>query len=235
MKKKLLFLLLVLCIGLGLSLLLYAPLLKLWNTHQQQAAISHYTQLVDAMSEEAYEQLWSQAAGYNSGLKAGSAGMEEWSTRLYSAASLAEYQSLLDVDGGGMMGYIEIPKLNCTLPIYHGSGADILAKGVGHIEYSSLPVGGAGTHTALIAHRAETGANYFKDLDKLTEGDTFTLYILNQALTYQVDQLLTVLPEEIDALEITEGEDYCTLITCTPYGSNACRLLVRGHRAEGGA
>ena len=137
---------------------------------------------------------------------------------------------LLNVDGNGVMGYIEIPSIRVSLPIYHGTSDVVLQAGIGHTEWSSLPVGGEGSHCVLPGHRGLPSAKLFTNLDKLVEGDTFTLHVLNEVLTYEVDQILVVEPQETEALQIVPGKDYCTLVTCTPYGINSHRLLVRGHR-----
>ena len=144
----------------------------------------------------------------------------------------AAYESLLDVSGLGVMGYIEIPEIDCSLPIYHGTEESVLQVAVGHLEWSNLPVGGEGTHCVLSGHRGLPSAKLFTNLDKLAVGDTFLLRVLDEVLTYEVDQILIVEPEQVDALGIVPGEDYCTLVTCTPYGINTHRLLVRGHRVE---
>lgn len=144
----------------------------------------------------------------------------------------AEYESLLNVSGNGIIGYIEIPMIQCSLPIYHGTEESVLQIAVGHIEGSSLPTGGAGTHCVLSGHRGLPSAKLFTDLDQLAEGDTFILRILDETLTYEVDQIRTVEPYELDDLGIEEGKDYCTLVTCTPYGINTHRLLVRGRRVD---
>ena len=141
-----------------------------------------------------------------------------------------EYESLLDVTGTGVMGYVEIPKLKTSLPIYHGTDAAVLQIAIGHLAGSSLPVGGEGTHCVLTGHRGLPSAKLFRNLDEMVEGDTFSLHVLDQTLTYEVDQIRVVEPQELDDLEIEEGQDYCTLVTCTPYGVNSHRLLVRGHR-----
>ena len=143
-----------------------------------------------------------------------------------------KYESLLNVSGYGIIGYIEIPSINCSLPIYHGTDEAILQIAVGHIEGTSLPVGGSGTHCVLSGHRGLPSARLFTDLDKMVIGDTFLMRVLDETLTYEVDQIRIVLPYEMDDLEIEEGKDYCTLVTCTPYGINSHRLLVRGHRIE---
>lgn len=145
---------------------------------------------------------------------------------------MEEYESLLNVSGNGIIGYIDIPSINCSLPIYHGTSEPVLQITVGHIEGTSLPTGGAGTYAALSGHRGLPSARLFTDLDRLVKGDTFILSILDETLTYEVDQILIVEPHELDALQIDEEMDYCTLVTCTPYGINSHRMLVRGHRVE---
>lgn len=144
----------------------------------------------------------------------------------------AVYENTLNVTADGMMGYVEIPTINCVLPIYHGTDDVVLDSAIGHIEGSSLPVGGESTHCVISGHRGLPSAKLFTNLDKLTEGDTFMLRILDEVLTYEVDQIHIVLPDEVDDLAIIEGKDLCTLVTCTPYGVNSHRLLVRGHRIE---
>lgn len=143
-----------------------------------------------------------------------------------------EYEALLNVADNGVIGYIEIPTIDCALPIYHGTEDVVLQIAIGHLEWSSLPVGGENTHTVLSGHRGLPNAELFTDLDKLVEGDIFMLSVLDEVLTYEVDQILIVEPDELDALKIEEGQDYCTLMTCTPYGINSHRLLVRGHRID---
>lgn len=144
----------------------------------------------------------------------------------------AEYESMLNVDSNGIMGYVEIPKINCSLPIYHGTTASVLQTAIGHLEWTSLPVGGESTHCVLSGHRGLPSAKLFTNLDKLNEGDIFMLRVMDEVLTYEVDQILIVEPQQVEALRIVEGQDYCTLVTCTPYGINTHRLLVRGHRIE---
>lgn len=143
-----------------------------------------------------------------------------------------EYYSVLDVAGNGIIGYVDIPKIDVELPVYHGTSDQILNMAVGHLEGSSLPIGGESRHAVLSAHRGLPSAKLFTDLDKMEVGDTFTITVLNQVLTYEVDQILIVEPAQLESLNIVDGEDYCTLLTCTPYGINTHRLLVRGHRIE---
>lgn len=190
----------------------------------QSRAIAEYSEEVERLDEELYQKFWEDAKAYNLTLigKANRFTMSE--------EEREEYEGLLDISGSGIIGYVEIPAIDCKLPIYHGSDEAVLQIAVGHIEGSSLPVGGAGTHCVLSGHRGLPSAKLFSNLDKLEIGDTFMLKVLDETLTYEVDQILVVEPDETEALAIEEGEDYCTLITCTPYGINTHRLLVRGHR-----
>ena len=226
MKKHLSTVILILVFLVGLSLLLYPTVSDYWNSLHQSRAISGYTEQVASLDNDIYDALWAEARAYNEALPG-----KEDRFRL-TEAELEEYEGLLSVSGTNVIGYIEIPKINCSLPIYHGTDDAVLERGVGHIEGSSLPVGGAGTHCVLSGHRGLPRAKLFTDLDQLAEGDTFVLRILDEALTYEVDQILIVEPQELDALKIDPDQDYCTLITCTPYGINSHRLLVRGRRVE---
>ncbi len=210
----------------GLSLLLYPSISDYWNELHQSKAIAQYAQEVADIDNELYDQLWAEARAYNQSLPA------REDRYAMTAREREEYEGLLSVSGGVVMGYIEIPTIGCSLPIYHGTDEAVLQVAVGHIEGTSLPTGGAGTHCALSGHRGLPSARLFTDLDKLTEGDDFLLRILDETLTYEVDQILIVEPQELDALEIDPNQDYCTLVTCTPYGVNSHRLLVRGHRVE---
>ena len=228
MKKKGNFInvLLVLILHAGLSLLLYPSVSNYWNSLHQTRAIATYAEEVANLDNDAYDQLWQDAASYNQSL------LTRSNTYLLSDEQKAEYERLLDVSGLGVMGYIEIPEIDVSLPIYHGTEESVLQIAVGHLEWSSLPVGGESTHCVLSGHRGLPSAKLFTNLDKLREGDTFLLRVLDEVLTYEVDQILIVEPRETAALHIVEGEDYCTLVTCTPYGVNTHRLLVRGHRIE---
>lgn len=217
---------LVLMFFAGLSLLLYPTVSNYWNSLHQSRAIAAYVEQVAQIDNETFDQLREQARAYNRTL-VGKAYRYDMTRQ-----EREEYLGLLNVSGNGIIGYIEIPDIHCELPIYHGTDADALQIGVGHIEGSSLPVGGESTHCAISGHRGLPSAKLFSDLDKLTVGDRFILRVLDDTLTYEVDQIHTVLPGEMDELEIVEGEDYCTLVTCTPYGVNTHRLLVRGHRVE---
>ena len=217
---------LVLMLFAGLSLLLYPTVSNYWNSLHQSRAIAAYVEQVAQTDNETFDQLRGQARAYNRTL-VGKAYRYDMTRQ-----EQEEYESLLNVSENGIIGYIEIPDIHCELPIYHGTDADALQVGVGHIEGFSLPVGGESTHCAISGHRGLPSAKLFSDLDKLTVGDRFILRVLDETLTYEVDQIHTVLPGEMDELEIVEGEDYCTLVTCTPYGVNTHRLLVRGHRVE---
>lgn len=217
---------LILMLFAGLSLLLYPTVSNYWNSLHQSRAIAAYVEQVAQTDNETFDQLRGQARAYNRTL-VGKAYRYDMTRQ-----EQEEYESLLNVSENGIIGYIEIPDIHCELPIYHGTDADALQVGVGHIEGSSLPVGGESTHCAISGHRGLPSAKLFSDLDKLTVGDRFILRVLDDTLTYEVDQIHTVLPGEMDELEIVEGEDYCTLVTCTPYGVNTHRLLIRGHRVE---
>ena len=217
---------LVLLFVIGLSLLLYPALSDYWNSLHQSKAISDYADNVADLSKENYDELWTASKNYNASL------VPRFNAFLLSDEQKEQYDSLLNVSGLGIMGYIEIPEINCSLPIYHGTDESVLQIAVGHISWSSLPTGGESTHCVLSGHRGLPSAKLFTNLDKLTEGSLFMLRVLDEVLTYEIDQILTVLPDEVDALQIVEGEDLCTLVTCTPYGINSHRLLVRGHRIE---
>ncbi len=218
--------LLVLVAIVGLSLLLYPSLSNYWNSIYSTHSISVYSERVTALTEKEYTDIWEAAWSYNNGIRYGS------QEHILKDSDRLSYEKLLNISGDGVMGYMEIPSIKVTLPISHGTSDEILEKGVGHVDWSSLPVGGKSTHCVLSSHRGLPSAKLFTDLDKLELGDTFMLCILDEVLTYKVDQILIVKPEETEALSITEGEDYCTLVTCTPYGINTHRLLVRGHRID---
>ena len=217
---------LVIIFVLGLSLLLYPTVSDYWNSFHQSRAIVSYSENVANMDIENYRMQIQSAKDYNKKL---SKKKYQWAM---SDDELKEYNSILNVTSTGIMGYIEIPNLNTTLPIYHGSNDAVLEVAIGHIEGSSLPVGGKNTHCVVSGHRGLPSAKLFSDLDKLKENDIFMLHVLDETLTYEVDQIRIVLPEVVEDLQIVEGEDYCTLVTCTPYGINSHRLLVRGHRVD---
>ncbi|MGN0993934.1 MAG: class C sortase [Butyricicoccus sp.] len=226
MRKHLSTIILILVFLTGLSLLLYPTVSDYWNSLHQSRAIAAYAEQVAGLDDNTYELLWADAQAYNATLPG------KVNRFVLTDEERARYESLLNVSGNGILGYIEIPSIKCSLPIYHGTDEGVLQIAVGHIEGSSLPVGGEGTHCVLSGHRGLPSAKLFTDLDQLDRGDTFLMRILDETLTYEVDQILIVEPHEIDALEIEPGQDYCTLITCTPYGINTHRLLVRGHRVE---
>ena len=226
MRKHASTMILILILVVGLSLMLYPSLSNWWNEAHQSRAIAAYSQEVSKLDENRYDELWQQAWEYNRSL----VGREN--AYLLDDSQKAEYERLLDVSGMGIMGYIEIPSLKVSLPIYHGTEESVLQVAVGHLEWTSLPVGGESTHCVLSGHRGLPSAKLFTDLDRLVVGDRFRLGVLDQVLTYEVDQILIVEPQETEALLIEEGKDLCTLVTCTPYGINTHRLLVRGHRVE---
>lgn len=218
--------LLILVLLAGLSLLLYPSLSDYWNSFHQTRAIATYAEKVANLNQDQYDEIWAAAESYNASLT------DRVNAYLLSDAQKEEYQQLLNVSGLGVMGYIEIPSIDCSLPIYHGTEESVLQIAVGHLEWSSLPVGGESTHCVLSGHRGLPSAKLFTNLDKLQTGDIFMLRVLDNVLTYEVDQILIVEPQETEALRIEEGKDYCTLVTCTPYGINTHRLLVRGHRID---
>ena len=217
---------LIVVLIVGLSLLLYPSVSDYWNSFHSSKAISNYADTVANMNEDQYEEMWSAAQAYNQALVGRSTSFA------LSDEQKEEYKKLLDVSGTGIMGCIEIPELGVTLPIYHGTEESVLQVAAGHVEWSSLPVGGAGSHCVISGHRGLPSAKLFTDLDKLQEGDTFMLRGLDEVLTYEVDKISIVEPSQVSDLQIVEGKDLCTLVTCTPYGINTHRLLVRGHRIE---
>lgn len=228
-KGSLSTIILILVFLVGLSLLLYPTVSDYWNSLHQSHAIAEYAENVANLDNDIYDELWSAARAYNEAL------LSKEDRYSLTDEEMEEYESLLNVSGNGIIGYIEIPSINCSLPIYHGTDEAVLQIAVGHIEGTSLPVGGESTHSVLSGHRGLPSAKLFTNLDQLTIGDTFVLRVLDETLTYEVDQILIVEPYELGALAIEEGEDYCTLVTCTPYGINTHRLLVRGHRVENAA
>lgn len=225
-NKKSSYLPLLLIFFAGLALLLYPTVSDYYNSFHQTRAITGYSEVVSQLDDTRYDELWGAAWDYNRAL------CDRETSFALSDAQKAEYDALLDVSGLGIMGYIEIPEINCSLPIYHGTEESVLQIAVGHLEWSSLPVGGEGSHCVLSGHRGLPSAKLFTNLDKLVVGDVFMLRVLDEVLTYEVDQILIVEPQETDSLTIVPGEDLCTLVTCTPYGINTHRLLVRGHRIE---
>jgi len=226
MKKWMTNVLLVLVLLAGLSLMLYPTVADLWNSMHQSRAIATYTESVKTMDNSLYEQALVEARAYNESL------LNDRLRYYPDVAAMMRYEAVLDVTGSGVMGYIEIPKIKVMLPVYHGTSDGVLQVAVGHIAGSSLPVGGESTHCILSGHRGLPSATLFTNLDQMKLGDTFMLHVLGETLTYEVDEILVVEPEEVTALQIVEGADLCTLVTCTPYGVNSHRLLVRGRRIE---
>lgn len=211
---------------IGLCVLLYPTISDFWNEKRQSQAIMNYDDLLVDLTPEDFSEHFRKAEEYNRKLK-----LISFPFLGYSELD-DEYYSTLDVNGNGMMGYITIEKIKVQLPIYHGTSDKVLNSAVGHLEGSSLPIGGKSTHSVLSAHRGLPSAKLFTNLDKIVVGDIFTITILDRTFTYQVDQVLIVLPDKIEELYVKEGEDYCTLVTCTPYGINTHRMLVRGTRIE---
>lgn len=210
----------------GLGVMLYPTVSDYWNSYHQTRAIANYDAVVAELDETDYEALFQAAEEYNEKLRGLGAPFSEHE-------ELSElYYSVLDVAGNGIIGYINIPKINVNLPIYHGTSDSVLNVAAGHLEGSSLPIGGEARHSVLSAHRGLPSAKLFTDLDELEVADIFTITVLNQVLTYEVDQILIVEPTQMEALNVAAGQDYCTLLTCTPYGINSHRMLVRGHRVE---
>ena len=219
--------LLILILLIGLSLMLYPSFADWWNSFHSSRAIASYEEQVANIDDAQYEELWDAARDYNQSL------LHRPNDFLLSDEQQEIYKSLLDIGGNGIMGYIEIPMIDVMLPIYHGTKESVLQIAVGHLDWTSLPVGGAGSHCVVSGHRGLPSARLFTDLDKLKVGDVFMLHVLNEILTYEIDQILIVEPQDTDPLLIEPGKDLCTLITCTPYGINSHRMLVRGHRIEG--
>lgn len=227
MKKKHISTIIIALIFLaGLGFLLYPTVSNLWNRAHQSHAIATYTKQVEKLDDSQNKEMLKAARKYNKSLLKKS---DHWKL---SKKDKKKYESLLDVSGTGIMGYIEVPKIDCSLPIYHGTDEGALQIAIGHLEGSSLPVGGKSTHCVLSGHRGLPSARLFTDLDQMEEGDVFVLNVLGRKLAYEVDQIKVVLPDEMSDLEIVQGKDLCTLVTCTPYGINTHRLLVRGHRTK---
>ena len=210
---------------IGVSLMLYPVVSDYWNSFHQSRAIASYVETVSHLDQQAYDALLEEAQAYNQEL------LNHEARFTLSDEEEAEYLSLLGSTGGAV-GYIEIPVIKLSLPIYLGTSDAVLQAGVGTMEGTSLPVGGESTHAVLTGHRGLPSATLFTHLDKMVEGDLFTIHLLNSTCTYEVDQILIVEPQDLDALHIQPGQDLCTLITCTPYGINSHRMLVRGHRVE---
>ena len=226
MKKRIIATILIILLFLaGLGIVLYPYVSEYVNAKHASRVVVNYDDAVKEITPEDFSQYFEVAEEYNERLRQ--------NPNPFSEDSRTEgYETALNVDGSGMMGYLEIPKISVKLPFYHGTSGAVLNEAVGHLEGSSLPVGGEDTHVVLSAHRGLPSAKLFTDLPELGEGDIFILTVLDRKMTYQVDQILTVLPTELESLEVEDGQDYVTLMTCTPYGINTHRLLVRGHRIE---
>lgn len=229
MKQRLTTTALVFTFFIGLSLLLYPTLSDYYNSLHQTRAIADYTQQVSQMDEGSYDAIWEAAVAYNRNLN------QQADSLALPDEKKAEYEQQLNIGSDGLMGYLEILSIDVKLPVYHGTEENVLQTALGHIEGTSLPVGGPGTHCVISGHRGLPSAKLLTDLDKVVVGDTFLLQILEETLTYEVDQILIVEPDQIEALRVEPEKDYCTLVTCTPYGINSHRLLVRGHRIENAA
>ena len=223
-KKHFVTLIIVLVFIVGLGLLLYPSIANYWNSFHQTRAIMGYAETVSKMDPKDYDKILKSAKAYNKRL--GQTGII-WNL---SDDQKKEYNKQLNVDKSGIMGYISIPKIHVKLPIYHGTKDTVLQVAIGHLEGTSLPVGGKSSHCVVSGQRGLPSAKLFSDIDKIKEGDTWTMTILNETLTYEADQIRIVEPNDLSNLQIKKGKDYCTLVTCTPYGVNTHRLLVRGHR-----
>ncbi|MGX8716047.1 MAG: class C sortase [Lachnospiraceae bacterium] len=214
----------VLLLLAGVGMILYPLISSRWNALHESMAIHSYQKIEESRDGADLDLLLENAERYNRRL-AGDEGRWEFSEERHRS-----YMEQLNPDGGGLMGYIRIPVISASLPIYHGTDDQVLAKGIGHLEGSSLPVGGKGTHSVLSGHRGLPTARLFTDLDKVKEGDVFMIHVLNRELVYKIDRISVVVPEDTSLLSISEDDDYCTLMTCTPYGVNSHRLLLRGSR-----
>jgi len=210
---------------IGLSVLLYPSLSSYWNSKTQSEAIVDYESMLAQFKPEDHTALFEQADAFNRRLW-------ELEEPLRDHARLTDYGDILNISGTGMMGYITVPKINQELPVYHGTSEGVLSVAVGHLEWTSLPVGGPGTHCVVSAHRGLPTAVLFTHLDRMELGDTFSFTILDRTITYEVDQIRIVEPNDTSLIRLEEGKDYCTLLTCTPYGINTQRLLVRGHQID---
>lgn len=225
MKKHSGTILLVLIFFVGLAVMLYPTISDYINQRNQTRVVNSYAQQVDGLSDADYTAYFDAADVFNQKIAADP-------DALYHADRFSTYSTTLDVTGTGIMGYITIPRIGVELPIYHGTSDAVLQVAAGHLEGTSLPVGGESTHAVISAHRGLPSAKLFTNLDELEAGDTFTITVLDRVLTYEVDRISIVLPTETDLLQPVEGQDYVTLMTCTPYGINTHRLLVRGHRVN---
>ncbi len=225
MKKNKTTIIMVLFFFIGLGVLLYPSISDFYNQKVQSKAIVDYESILNSISKEDYTSYFEKANNYNKKLLA-------MKRPLLTYKNIKDYDQILNLNGNGMIGYLTIDKIKVELPIYHGTSNEVLSKAVGHLEGTSLPVGGSGTHSVLSAHRGLPSFKLFTDLDKLEIGDTFVINVLDQTLTYQIDKITIVKPNQVNDLKIEKDKDYVTLLTCTPYGINTHRLLVRGVRIE---
>lgn len=225
MKKNKTTIIMVLFFFIGLGVLLYPSISDFYNQKVQSKAIVDYESILNNISKEDYTSYFEKANNYNKKLLA-------MKRPLLTYKNIKDYNQILNLNGNGMIGYLTIDKIKVELPIYHGTSNEVLSKAVGHLEGTSLPVGGSGTHSVLSAHRGLPSFKLFTDLDKLELGDTFVINVLDQTLTYQIDKITIVKPNQVNDLKIEKDKDYVTLLTCTPYGINTHRLLVRGVRIE---
>lgn len=226
MRKRLTNVLLILMLLVGISLLLYPSVSDYWNSKHQTQVITTYMDSISSMDKNRYASFWDEAKAYNRDIL-----LRENPYRV-SEEQKAQYDMLLNPSNNGIMGYIEIPIIKGRMPLYHGTEESVLQVGIGHLDWTSLPTGGESTHCVVSGHRGLPSAKLFTDLDQIVVGDIFYLHILDETLCYQVDQILVVEPDDTKALLVEEGKDYCTLVTCTPYGVNSHRMLVRGERVE---
>lgn len=208
---------------LGLSVMLYPTFANWWNQRHQTKAIAQYKEAVANMDDSETQKLLDEANDYN-------AKLAKLHAPFTNFGSIPGYEDILNISGTGIMGYVSIPNINVELPIYHGTSDGVLQIASGHIQGSSLPVGGADTHAVISGHRGLPSAKLFTDLDQLVVGDTFTINVLNEVMMYEVEEILVILPDNVEELSIIPGKDYVTLMTCTPYGVNSHRLLIRAHR-----
>ena len=225
MRKHLTTVLIIVMFIVGLSVLLYPAISNYINQKNASKVISEYNDKLENTSSDRIESMFAQAQDYNKRLG-------ETSSAFYNPELVNGYDTTLDITGTGIMGYIDIDRIGVELPIYHTVDDSVLSAGAGHLEGTSLPIGGASTHCVLSGHRGLPSAKLFTDLDELEVGDEFTITVLDQKLTYRIDRIKTVKPSETEDLQIESGKDYCTLMTCTPYGINSHRLLLRGVRVE---
>lgn len=236
MKKRLPSILVGLLFLVGLGIMIYPTVSNQWNTYRQNKLISNYEKIVDDMSDEDFSQEWQNAQAFNETISGNNVFADVFGEKSKDSEN-SEYNRVLNMNNDGIMGYISIPEINIKLAIYHGTSDDVLQMGVGHINGSKLPIGGESTHCVLAAHRGLPSAELFTDIDQLQTGDKFYLHILDKVLAYEVDQILSMVDKDDhqtlqNALSIIEGQDYVSLFTCTPYGVNSHRLIVRGHRVE---